>query len=224
MNPLLVSIQVGLPKQLGTEGAANRMDRPWSSGIFKQPVTGPIWLGQTNLAGDGQSELSVHGGPEMAVLGYSAEHYPAWHQELAPLKMPYGAFGENFTISGQTEQSVCIGDTYIVGEAKLQVSQPRLPCWKLARKWQLKNLPSLVLATGRVGWYFRVLSAGYVESGLPMKLLERPFPRWTISQVLSIHLDRKERQMAAELATCPLLASTWQQILNKRAAESSAKI
>jgi MOSC domain-containing protein YiiM len=130
------------------------------------------------------------------------------------LKLPYGAFGENFTISGQTEESVCIGDSYAIAEACVQVSQPRLPCWKLARKWQLKDLPTRVLKTSRGGWYFRVLTEGYVKSNLVLKLLDRPFPQLTITRVMEIYL-RRDREAAAELAKCQLLEQNWRQIFYK---------
>ncbi|MDZ8238227.1 MAG: MOSC domain-containing protein [Nostoc sp. ChiQUE01a] len=219
--PTLLSIQVSLPKHFGVEGASDPNNRPWSTGIFKEPVQGSIWLGETNLIGDGQADLTVHGGPEKAVLSYSAEHYPGWNQELAPLKMPYGAFGENFTISGQTEESVCIGDTYAIGEVCVQVSQPRLPCWKLARKWQLKDLPTRVLKTNRGGWYFRVLTEGYVKPNLVVKLVDRPFPQWTITRVMEIYLRRQDRDAAAELARCQLLEQNWRQIFYQYAASNS---
>jgi MOSC domain-containing protein YiiM len=216
-TPTLLSIQVGLPKQLGDKNAIDPNNRPWTTGIFKEPVQGSVWLGKTNLAGDGQADLTVHGGPDKAVLAYSADHYLAWREELAPLELLHGAFGENFTISEQTEASVCIGDIYAIGEAKVQVSQPRTPCWKLARKWQMNDLPGRVIATGRSGWYFRVLVEGYVEENLTLELLDRTFPQWTIPRVLEVYFHNKDRDISAELSTCPLLAAEWRQAFSKRA-------
>lgn len=120
------------------------------------------------------------GGPEKAVLAYAADHYPLWRSELEPLELPYGTFGENFTIAGLTEETVCIGDIYIIGGAIVQISQPRQPCWKLARRWQVKDLVIRVPANGRTGWYFRVLKEGYIEQGVPVILLDRPYPQWPI--------------------------------------------
>ncbi|MBD0263272.1 MAG: MOSC domain-containing protein [Tolypothrix sp. Co-bin9] len=216
-TPTLLSIQVGLPKQLGDKNATDPNNLPWTSGIFKEPMQGSVWLGKTNLAGDGQADLTVHGGPDKAVLAYSADHYLAWREELAPLELSYGAFGENFTISGQSEASVCIGDIYAIGEVKVQVSQPRMPCWKLARKWQMNDLPGRVIATGRSGWYFRVLVEGYVEKDLNLELLERTFPQWKIPRLLEVYFHNKDRDTSAELAACPLLASEWRQAFSKRA-------
>lgn len=216
--PLLLSIQVGLPRQLGVEGAPDPMDRPWSTGFFKDPVQDQVWLGQTNLVGDGQADLKNHGGPDKAVLAYSADHYPAWRRELDRPDLPYGAFGENFTIAGLSEDEVCIGDRYAIGEARVQVSQPRQPCWKLARRWRIKDLTAQVERTGRTGWYFRVLTEGYVEPGLAVILLDRPFPQWTVTRASEImRRSRDDPAAAVELAACPLLSAGWQQTLTARA-------
>ncbi|MBZ0281898.1 MAG: MOSC domain-containing protein [Anaerolineae bacterium] len=179
-TPLLISLQVGLPRKVTDTGFTGKAST-WESGIFKTPVTGAIWLGETHLAGDGQADLSVHGGPDKAVLAYSADHYPFWQTRLPDIQ--YGAFGENFTIAGLTEDTVCINDVYAIGEARVQVSQPRQPCWKLARKLQSRDLPAHVIETGFSGWYFRVLMEGHVEAGQPIELVERSLSDWTITRV-----------------------------------------
>src|SRR5262245_55814153 len=103
-TPTLLSIQVGMPKRRGVPGSDDPMQHPWQSGIFKAPVDGVIWLGKLNLVGDGQADLKNHGGPDRAALAYSAEHYPTWRAELEQPDLPYGGFGENFTISGLDEE------------------------------------------------------------------------------------------------------------------------
>jgi MOSC domain-containing protein YiiM len=213
-SPLLLSIQVGLPKERGTEGAAEKMDRPWKSAIFKEPVDGPLWLGRTNLAGDRQANLQVHGGPDKAVLAYSADHYPGWRIELERPDLAHGSFGENFTIAGLTEATVCIGDTYRIGEALVQVTQPRQPCWKLERRLKRDDMITRVEATDRSGWYFRVLAEANVEAGLPVALVERPYPQWPIARAASVMRGRKDDPAtAAQLAACPALATSWQERL-----------
>jgi len=213
-DPQLLSIQVGRPRHFGVEGAVDPMDRPWFSSFYKEPVEGPVWLGQTNLAGDGQADLENHGGADKAVLAYAGAHYPAWRMELNRPDLPYGAFAENFTIAGLTEESVCIGDIYTIGDARVQVSQPRQPCWKIARRWRIKDLTARVRETGRTGWYVRVLAEGYVEAGQPVILLERPFPRWTIAQATEImHRRHDDPDAAAELAASPLLSPVWRETL-----------
>jgi MOSC domain-containing protein YiiM len=218
----ILSIQVGLPKSLGVTGAPDPMDRPWSTGFFKEPIQGEVWLGSTNLAGDGQADLKYHGGVEKAVLAYAAEHYPSWQARLKLPDLSYGAFGENFTVADQTESSVCIGDIYDIGEAQVQVSQPRQPCWKLSRRWRIRDLALQVQRTGQTGWYFRVLNEGAVEAGMELVLRDRPFPHWTITRANQImHHNLNNREAAAELANCPLLASNWQRTLLNRAARNS---
>ena len=206
----LLSIQVGLPRHLGIAGAPDPMDRPWTTSFFKEPVEGPVWLGRTNLAGDGQADRKNHGGPDKAVLAYSADHYPLWRAELNRPDLPHGAFAENFTIAGLTEENVCIGDVYAIGGAQVQVSQPRQPCWKIARRWRIKDLTAQVRETGRTGWYLRVLVEGYVEAGQPVELLERTFPQWTVARASQVMNHRHEDPAAAaELAACPSLAAVW---------------
>jgi MOSC domain-containing protein YiiM len=215
--PTLISIQVGIPQTRGVEGATDAMDRPWTSGFVKQPVHGPVRVGREHLDGDGQADLRVHGGIDKAILAYSAEHYPRWREELGISDFPYGAFGENFTISGSDERTVCIGDVWQVGDVHVEVAQPRQPCWKLARRWRRPDLPQRVLETGRSGWYFRVLREGHVQAGQTLDLIQRPCPRWTIEQVAEVMLHRKEDVLAAvELAEVTALPESWRAALRRR--------
>ena len=158
------SIQVGLPQSGNCDGAADPTAPPWRTGIFKLPVSGPLWLGRTNLQGDGQADLVHHGGIDKAVCVYSADHWPYWQAILPPNQLRGGAFGENFTVEQLTEADVCIGDVFEIGTALVQVSQPRQPCWKLARRWHIKDLAVQAERTGFTGWYFRVLQEGRVEA------------------------------------------------------------
>lgn len=217
MTPYIASLQVGLPRSLGQENATNPLDRSWTTGFFKESVTGLVWLGKTNLEGDGQADLTHHGGAEKAVLVYGIEHYPYWQEILKLSEFNFGAFGENFTVSGQCEHSVCIGDIYQVGEAKVQVSQPRQPCWKLARRWRRRTLALEVQKTGKTGWYLRVLEEGLVQSGLPLQLLERPFPQWSITRANQImHHNTNHQEDVKALSTCTALASSWRKTLSNR--------
>ena len=182
-HPVLVGIQVGRPVTRGSANATEPTRGRWRSAIVKKAVSGPVWLGKLNLEGDRQADLVHHGGPDQAVLAYSADHYPRWRSELGIVEMGPGSFGENFTIAGLTEDTVCIGDILGIGDCRLQVTKPRMPCWKLERRWGLPGLIQRVLANGRSGWYLRVLQEGFVEPGLDVVLLERTPGAMTVSEV-----------------------------------------
>jgi MOSC domain-containing protein YiiM len=205
--PRIVSIQVGAVETRGTPGAAEVMGQPWTTAIFKYPVQGPVWLGESKLQGDGQADRRYHGGLDKAVLAYSADHYPIWREELPLPEMPYGGFGENLTIEALDETSVCIGDSYRIGDVVVQVSQPRQPCWKLGRRWKLKDLPARVKKRGWAGWYFRVREEGYLEAGMKVELIERLHPEWTVLRAFQAMENRKKDPASAELlASIPLLS------------------
>jgi MOSC domain-containing protein YiiM len=214
--PRLLCICVGLPRALGTEGAARPLERPWVSGTYKEPVHGPVRLGRTGLAGDGQADLTVHGGPEKAVLAYPAAHYAFWRERLERPDVGPGAFGENLVLEGLDETTVCIGDVVRLGAVRLQVSQPRQPCWKQARRWGRKDMPLLLQETGRTGWYYRVLEEGPLEAGLALELLQRPFPTLTVAAA-NRAMHGEDRETAAALAACPALAPGWRDSLRRRA-------
>ncbi|MBL8162037.1 MAG: MOSC domain-containing protein, partial [Anaerolineae bacterium] len=203
----VVSIQVGMPAEHGADAVSKKQ---WRSGIFKYPVEGRIWLDTLNLAGDGQDDLDNHGGPFRAVLTYAAGHYPVWRAELGLSNFNYGAFGENFTVSELSEDSVCLGDVYAVGEALLQVSQPRFPCWKLARRNQRRDLSAHVERRGWGGWYQRVLKTGYVQAGDAYTLVERPYPDLTIALINAITSKRQVNPDACRvLAGVEALTPSW---------------
>lgn len=195
------------------------MEKPWTTGTFKDPVIGPIWLGLTNLTGDGQADLKNHGGPDKAVNAYPYEHYAYWAVLLGQDPLPPAALGENFTTVGAIEADVCVGDVFDVGEARVQISQPRQPCWKQARRWREKDLAVQMERTGRTGWYFRVLREGVVEAGNPIRLLARPHPEWTVAAANAVMHDRQDDLAAAAmLAACPALSASWRLSLGKRVA------
>lgn len=213
----LLSLQISAVQDIASQESGAWWDKPWSTGFYKQPVLQSLWLGYEGLKGDQQADRRYHGGSEKAVCVYASEHYPYWRDKLGFTEMPNGAFGENFTTSGLLESEVCIGDVHRIGEALVQVSQPRQPCWKLARRWQVKDLTAQVERTGFTGFYFRVLKHGYVEPGAEFVLQERPFPQWSIALANEImHHRRSDKDAARELAECPLLSSSWKDSLWSR--------
>jgi MOSC domain-containing protein YiiM len=214
----LVSIQIGKP-ETRTSPVRDGKNARWTSGIFKTPVTGPRAVELTQMDGDGQADLVNHGGPDKALNCYCAEHYPNWRAALA---LPsdvfgYGAFGENFTLSGMAEDLVCIGDIYAVGTARVQVSQPRVPCYKLGRRWEMADLPQRVIASGQTGYYLRVLEPGVVEAGDAVSLIERPEPEWTVARMNDAYYHRKaDRALAAHIARLDVLAEAWRNVFRRR--------
>ena len=184
--------------------------RRWFTGFFKVPVDGPVEFRENGLAGDGQADLRFHGGPDKAVLAYSADHYPLWRGELNRPEMTGGGFGENLTIAGLSENSVCIGDRWRSGTVLFQVSQPRQPCWKLGRRWNLPDLPKRVIQTNRSGWYLRVLESGVLTAPTPLHLADRPHPQWTIARANRVLYDRRvDPAERLALATIPELSAAW---------------
>ena len=211
------SIQVGTPETYGTEEATDPMDRPWQTAFYKDPVTEEIFLDKTNLDGDQQADLRHHGGPEKAVCVYPFEHYDYWDRELS-LDLGPAAFGENFTINGLTEEEVCIGDRYDVGEAIVEITQPRSPCWKLARRWGIHDLALRFEETGYTGWYLRVHETGMVAPGQSMELVARPNPNWTVARATEVRYRMPDdRKFAGELAAVEELGNSWTEKLNTRA-------
>lgn len=200
------------------------MDTPWTTGFFKEPVRGPIRVGRCNLDGDGQADLVNHGGPEKAVNVYPLEHYSFWEQALGLTNLPYGAFGENFTTVGWLEENVCIGDIFQVGEVVLQISQPRQPCWKLSRRWRIRDFALQMQELGRTGWYFRVLKEGVVETGSALVLTERPYPQWTVQAANRVmHSRPLAPDEAQALLNCHLLSERWRETLRKRLVEGETR-
>lgn len=213
----LIGLQAGLPRLHGRADATEPMDREWFSGFAKDAASGPLRAGREGLEGDGQADRKNHGGPDKALCVYPMEHHDFWIAEIGPDFGP-GAFGENFTVAGALEADVCLGDVFQIGKIVVEISQPRQPCWKLARRWRVKDLALQVERTGRTGWYLRVLQDGLVGAPADAVLLRRPHPEWTVERANEIMHHRKEdRTAAGELAACPALSASWRDSLGRRA-------
>ena len=214
----LHSVQVGTPRRYGVAGAPDAMDRPWKTSFFRAPSPEPRWLFTTHLDGNAQADTKNHGKPGQAVLLYAAAHYPAWRAELGLPEIGPGGFGENFTVDGLSEETACIGDTYAVGDAQIQVTGPRYPCTKIERRWRQAGLTARVAETGRTGWYCRVVREGLVAPGVPIRLVARPYPAWTIALINDFgHFRNRDVARARALAACPLLNEWWRRLVVRRA-------
>lgn len=213
-----------MARDMAGDGSEEWWDKLWRSGFVKDAQEDACWLGYGGFRGDEQADRKHHGGLEKAVCVYFSGHYPYWRETLGMPDFPYGSFGENVTLDGISEPDACIGDRFSLGEAEVQISQPRQPCWKLARRWRVKNLAVQVEQTGFTGYYFRVLRHGYVRAGGRLDLLERPFPEWTVERCNEImHHSKDDIDLARELAECPLLSSNWKDSLWLRVETGVAK-
>ena len=208
----LESIQVGRVQTHAPPGPGGGLVAPWRSAFVKQPVSGPCRLGSSGLEGDEHADLRAHGGADRALLAYSADHYPRWEAELGLWGMGPGGFGENFTVRGADEHSVCVGDVVAAGHVRVQVSQPRSPCSNISKRWGRPDLMVLASETRRIGWYLRVLVEGMVEAGPELRLLERPHPELTIARTYGARLEpRRDPDAVARLAECAELSAGWRE-------------
>ncbi|MEJ8766385.1 MOSC domain-containing protein [Oceanobacillus sp. HCA-5259] len=216
-EPHLHKLFIGKVQRVGKENAENPLERQWETGIFKGETKGPIWLNKTGFIGDEVGDKKNHGGMEKAVFCYPIKHYTYWQEKYDHEDLVMGGMGENFAVLEMDEFSVCIGDTYKVGDAVIQVSQPRQPCWRPARRFQILDLALQIQNTGRTGWYFRVLEEGNVKADSPIDLVERPYPQWTVQAANEVmHFYKDDLRLADELASCELLAKNWVKRLRKR--------
>ncbi len=213
---VLESVQVGHLRTAGTPNASDPFDRPWTSGIWKEPVVGPVSVGREGLEGDQIADRRHHGGTERAILMYAGDHYPRWRSEWGRKDVGPGSFGENLTVRGVTESTVCVGDVFRIGETHLEISSPRAPCDTLARRHGRRDLVTVVRANHRHGWYLRVLRGGNLESGQAVELLDRPYPQWTITRAAHVYWNRTTLMEEARLlAECGALIPEWRERLVK---------
>jgi MOSC domain-containing protein YiiM len=207
----LISLNVGLPRIVESNG------EPVVTGIFKQPVQGPVMLRTLNLDGDRQADLTVHGGVSKAVYGYPVEHYEFWKRELPEMELPYGMFGENFTTEGLLEDSLNIGDRFRLGDAELIVTEPRMPCYKLGIKFGRADIIRRFLQSRRTGFYFAVAKEGAVEAGDEIELLSRDSNDVTIADITRLYAFEKDDVKTLRRAVkLEALSESWREYLQKK--------
>lgn len=202
-------------------GVAVPYSRPGKrSAIAKTPRSGTVHIGPLGLQGDEQADTRVHGGVDKAVHHYPFDHYAAWRAELgdSPVLAEPGAFGENISTRGMDESNVCLGDRWTLGDAVLEVSQGRQPCWKLNDRFGVPDMARRVQDTGRTGWYYRVLQAGAASAGDEIALMERPFPDWPLNRLMRLLAERVlDAERLEEALELPLVPS-WRKLLERRLA------
>lgn len=191
-------------------------DRTIMTGIFKGPVHGPVWLRALNIEGDEQADLSVHGGKDKALYAYALDAYEAW-KELRPAhNFPPGAMGENFSVDHMPEDKICIGDTFEVGEAVIQATQPRFPCYKLAAKFNDPHIIRQFMELKRPGIYFRVLKEGRVEQGQVMKLVDQEKVRVSVLELFLLGTSAPELSRLQEILKLKTLNDQWRQNIQSK--------
>ena len=206
------NLLIGQPKPFRADGTMSAMAR--------DAVDRPVFLRKLGFAGDQVADPAVHGGVEKAVHFYPAEHYPKWIAHFAaegfahPLLDRAGAFGENISASGLTEEKLRIGDRFRIGRALVEVAQGRQPCWKLDHHFSVHGLSGMVIKTGRCGGYFRVIEEGEVAPGDRIEQVEQAGHDWTIARVFRLLIGGGHRAEGAgeqlrALATLETLAETW---------------
>ena len=207
----VVAISVGRPREVQWRG------RSVKTSIFKTPVSRRVHVSTVNIEGDEQSDLSVHGGVEKAVYAYPAEHYDFWRRELPDAELAWGAFGENFTTEGLLEDEVWIGDRYRVGTTELVVTQPRMPCYKLAIRFGQTEMVKRFLRSGRSGFYLAVEREGDAEAGDTIERLARNERRLTVADVVKLYAaDSANQQLLESASDHPSLPHAWREYFRKR--------
>ena len=189
------------------------------TGIYKDPVEGRVRVRRTNLDGDRQADLSVHGGPDKAVYVYPSEHYPFWRRELELEDLPWGSFGENLTTEGWWEDEVHVGDRFRIGTAEFAVTQPRMPCFKLAVKFDRDDIVETFLEAGRPGFYLAVLQEGSIAAGDAMERIHEDENGVTVVDIVRLYTDRQgesDPDLLRRAVAVEALAEGWREHFRKR--------
>jgi ferredoxin-NADP reductase/MOSC domain-containing protein YiiM len=201
----LLSVNVGMPKDVPWQG------RTVFTGVFKDPVDGPVRVRRLNVDGDGQGDTAGHGGEQRAVFVYQIDSYRYWERELGRDDFVYGQFGENFTVEGLGDDEVCIGDRYRIGSAVFEVTQPRVTCYRVGLRMNDARIPALLVSHGRPGFYFRVLDDGEVQAGDAIEKLAAGPEQMTVAEVDALlYLPGHPRQQLRRALRIPALSPGWQ--------------
>ena len=201
-------------------GGLTRIDEHGqSTGIYKAPITGPMQLAFDGLVGDVQADRRVHGGPEKALHQYAVDNYRRLGERLPAIagQLLVGSIGENLSAAGFDEQTVFIGDIYRLGQARIQVSQPRSPCWKINHRYGHDGVARLIAETGLTGWYYRVLDCATISSGEELELIERPPGAVSLAELWQVWREHRPDPATLErFCAAPGLTASWQKKLRHR--------
>jgi MOSC domain-containing protein YiiM len=207
----LISINVGLPR------AVNWRGKTVTTSIWKSPVQGPVSVSKLNLAGDQQSDLSVHGGIDKAIYAYPLEHYSYWRSRLTDADLVWGAFGENFTVEGMLEDQVQVGAIVRAGSAEFVVTQPRLPCFKLGIRFDRLDMVKLFLQSRRTGFYLKVLREGEVTAGDAIDYANGQVNSLTVADIVDLYIsDSANQDLLRRASSLAGLPDGWKDYFRKR--------
>jgi MOSC domain-containing protein YiiM len=207
----IVSINVGRPREVKWRGKAVR------TSIFKAPVAGPVQVLKLNLAGDEQADLSVHGGVDKAVYAYPSEHYAYWREELPGIELPWGAFGENLTTEGLSENALRIGDRLSIGSVHFLVTQPRLPCFKLGVRFGRPDMVKRFHRSGRTGFYLAVLREGLISASDRIDVLSAEGLSITVADIVRLYTaDESEQELLRRASQLGDLPEGWREYFRNR--------
>ena len=202
----LLSVNVSKPRDVAYHGKMVR------TGIFKEPVKERVLLQKLGLDGDGHGDPTVHGGIDKAVYAYPVEHYEHWKRELGRDELPFGQFGENFTVKGMLEEEVHIGDVFQIAGAQVQVTQPRVPCFKLGLKIGCSSFPKHFLASERSGFYLRVVAEGDVGADDRIERIKIDSARLSIKEIHRVYyFDNLNRQGITRVLDVSALSDSWRE-------------
>jgi MOSC domain-containing protein YiiM len=201
----VLSVNVALPRLIAWK------DQTFNTGIFKEPVDGAVMMRQLDFDGDRQADLSVHGGPYKAVYAYPSEHYEFWRKELPEMELPWGQFGENLTTEGLNEEDTHIGDVLRIGKATVQVTQPRLPCFKLAAKFQRDDILKRFLQSGRSGFYLSVIEEGLVAAGDAIERVQEDEHGIAVSDINKLFNHATDRALLRRVTQLEALPVDWRE-------------
>ena len=207
MNPpTVVSVNVGMPADVAWRG------KTVHTGIYKNPVQDPVMVRRLNIDGDGQGDLGGHGGEQRAVMVYQIESYEHWQRLFGRDDLPPGTFGENFTITGLSDDDVCIGDRYRIGSAEFEVTQPRVTCFRVGIRLGEPAMPNLLVAHHRPGFYFRVIEEGLVAAGDEIVRTRRGRHELSVADIDALlYLPDRDVDMLRKAVDVPALSMGWQQ-------------
>jgi MOSC domain-containing protein YiiM len=214
----LLSVNVGMPAPHLIDG------KQVTTGIFKWPAPGLVRVGRLCAAGDGQATQPNHGGPDQALSVYSTAHYRFWGKRFGRDDLSYGIFGDNLTVDGLTEAEVCIGDVWAVGTTTLQVTHPRIPCFRLSYRLGLPLFHEEQLASGRIGYLLRVLKEGEIAAGDDIVLVERDQQPITVAQCIDATLLGQDLlDVLTRLSDLPHLSQRWRGFVSARLVRLGAR-